>query len=83
MRNSTKGTKKLGALLSALIIGGVFLLLAAWMLISSLGIGGGVEVTVILAFCAVFYLIPVVGIAVALVQRWKEIKREEDEARKY
>ena len=84
MQNDTKGKKLLGAALSALVMGGLILLITVCMLIDYFSIGGSAGETVVILISAGLFLAIVVGIAVAFLQRRKEIQRgEEDEARKY
>ena len=85
MRNTTdRNKRRLGALLSALLTGGLMVLIAVCMLADYFGTGGSGGETVIILVCAVLYLAIAGGIFMALRQRWQEIERgEEDEARKY
>lgn len=83
MQKITKGKKRLGAALSALAVGGFMMLMALCMLTDYFG-GGTVGETVVIVVCAGIFFLIAGGIALALVQRWKEIEGgEEDEARKY
>ena len=84
MRNTTKGRKRLGAALSALVVGGFLVLMALCMLVDYFGGGGTAGEAVVMVVCAGLFFLMAGGIALALVQRWKEIEGgEEDEARKY
>ena len=85
MRNTTnKGKKRLGAVLSAAVMGGLILLVTVCMLWDWFGSGGSGAETVVILACALLFLAMVGGIILALVQRWREIEGgEEDEARKY
>lgn len=84
MQNDTKGKKLLGAALSALVMGGLILIITVCMLIDYFSIGGSAGETVVILVSAGVFLAIVVGIAVAFLQRRKEIQSgEEDEARKY
>ena len=86
MRNTTerKNKKRMGALLSALVAGGFFVILAVCMLLDYFG---GTLVrgeTVIIVLIALFFVGMAVAIAVVFFQRLREIERgEEDEAKKY
>ena len=83
MRETTKGKRRLGAALSALAVGGFVVLLALCMVADCLGGGTAWETAAILA-CAGMLFLMTGGIVLALIQRWKEIEKgEEDEARKY
>jgi len=85
MPNGTKrNQKRLGAVLSALVMGGFVLAVTLCMLWDYFGQGGSGAETVVILLCAAVCFVMVGGIALALYQRWKEIGRgEEDEARKY
>ena len=85
MPNTTeKSKKRMGALLSALVTGGFFILMAVGMLLAGLGGGMSSGEILILVLCALLYLAIAGGVCVALNQRWKEIEKgEEDEARQY
>jgi hypothetical protein len=87
MQNGTERRKKrLGAALSALVMGGFLLVVTLCMLWDYFGFGnqGSVAETVVIVLCAVMFFGVIGGILLALSQRWKEIERgEEDEARKY
>lgn len=83
MQKTTKGKKRLGAALSALAVGGFMVLMAVCMLTDCFGGGTAGETVVILVAAGMFFLVAG-GVVLALVQRWREIERgEEDEARKY
>ena len=84
MQDATKKEKRMGAILSAVVVGGFVLTSALCILTDYFGSGGtGAETVMILITAAMFFLI-VGGIMAALWQRWKEIEGgEEDEARKY
>lgn len=84
MQNDIKGKKLLGAALSALVMGGLILLITVCMLVDYFGNGGSGAETVVILISAGLFLAIVIGIAVAFLQRRKEIQRgEEEEARKY
>lgn len=85
MRNATdRNKKRMGALLSALFMGGLMVLVTVCMLVSYFEVGGSWSETVIILVCAALYLAIAAGVFIALCQRWREIERgEEDEARKY
>lgn len=85
MRNTTDRRKKrVGALLSALFMGGLMFLLAVCMLVSYFGVGGSTAETAVILLCTALYLAIAGGVFLALHQRWQEIGRgEEDEAGKY
>lgn len=83
MQKTTKGKKRLGAALSALVVGGFMVLMAVCMLTDCFGGGTAGETVAILVAAGMFFLVAG-GVVLALVQRWREIERgEEDEARKY
>ena len=83
MQKTTKGKKRLGAALSALAVGGFMVLMAVCMLTDCFGGGTAGETVAILGAAGMFFLVAG-GVVLALVQRWREIERgEEDEARKY
>ena len=84
MQGDTKKKKKVGALLSAVVFGGLMATLAICTLVDgfSAPISGGETAIIIISALMLFAL--VVGVVIALVQRWREIQKgEEDEARKY
>lgn len=85
MPNTTeKRSKRRGAVLSALVMGGLFLCLAVCMLLDFFAGETGLGEQVLVVVCVVLVLVPVGGIAAALHQRMKEIEGgEEDEAKKY
>ncbi len=85
MQNTTdRNKKRMGALLSALFMGGLMVMIAVCMLVSYFWVGGSAGETAIILICAALYLAIAGGVFVALRQRWQEIERgEEDEARKY
>ena len=84
MQKDTKNKKRMGALLSALVAGGFFVIVAVAMLLAWFG---GMETEaegVVIVVCALIYFAIAGGVLLALTQRWKEIDGgEEDEARKY
>jgi len=86
MRRNTKAKKWLGALLSALVMGGLLLvtcvcMLVDWFMLGGAGMTGG---TGVILLTAGLFLAMVAGIGVALWQRMNEIRKgEEDEASKY
>ena len=84
MRNDTKGKRILDAALSALVMGGLILVITACMLIDYFSVGGSVAETVVILISAGLFLSIVVGVTIAFLQRRREIRGgEEDEARKY
>lgn len=84
MRKTTKGHGLAGAFASAALVAGVMLLLAGVLLLGYFGGREDAAATWAVALCALVYLAIAVGVIAALVQRWREVKRgEEDEARKY
>ena len=84
MQNGTKGKKLMGAALSALVMGGLILVITVCMLIDYFGTGGSGAETIVILLSAGLFLAIVAGIAAAFFQRRKEIQRgEEEEARKY
>ena len=85
MRNGTdRGKKRLGAALSALVVGGFLLVMTLCMLWDYFTNRGTPAETVIIVLCAVMFFGVIGGILLALLQRWKEIERgEEDDAKKY
>lgn len=84
MPNTTeKRKRRRGALLSALVMGGLMLAFAVSMLLLMVGESSTAD-AVVAGACAGVFLAIVAGIFIALRQRYKEIdKGEEDEARKY
>lgn len=79
-----KKKKRLGAVVSALVMGGLFLMLVVSMLLEVFGPDTVNGDRVLLLISVLIGLAPVIGIALALGQRMKEIEGgEEDEARKY
>lgn len=84
MQNGTNRKKLVGAVLSALVMGGLLLVITVCMLADYFGSVGNKAETVVILLCAVAGFATVVGIVLALIQRWKELQKgEEDEARKY
>ena len=84
MRKTTKGHGLAGAFASAALVAGVMLLLAGGLLLGYFGGREDAFATGAVVLCALVYLAIAVGVVAALIQRWREIKRgEEDEARKY
>lgn len=85
MRSDTdRNKKRLGALLSALSVGGFMVIVAVCMLVDYFGSGGTAAETLIIVICALLYLAMAGGVFLALRQRWRELERgEEEEARKY
>lgn len=84
MRKTTKGKGFFGAVVSAVLVAGFMLLLAAALLMECFGGVSLIYTTGILLFCVLLYLAVAVGVIVCLYQRWKEIQGgEEDEAKKY
>ena len=85
MPNTTNRNKRIiGAVASAAVMGGLMLLLGVCVLLDYFGAGGsGPELALVLV-SALICLVVAVGVAEALLQRIREVKRgEEDEARKY
>ena len=86
MPNTTerKNKKRMGALLSALVTGGFFVIIAVCLVLAGLDVGSRGAELVVLLVCALLYFAIAGGVLLALAQRWKEIDGgEEDEARKY
>lgn len=84
MPNTIKNKKRLGAALSALVMGGLLLVITICMLVDYFGGGGTAAETIVILAGAGLFLAMAGGIGLALAQRWKEIEGgEEDEARKY
>lgn len=84
MQNGTKGKKLLGAALSALVMGGLILVITVCMLMDYFSMGGSTAETVVILLSAGLFLSIVVGVSLAFLQRRNEIRGgEEDEARKY
>lgn len=84
MRKTTKGRGLTGAFAAAALVAGVMLLLAGGLLIGYFGGNEAPFATGVVVLCALLYLAIAVGVVVAFIQRWREIKGgEEDEARKY
>ena len=64
--------------LLAIVFLGIYAVSALWMA-EPFG-----EEGMLLLLCALFALAAIIGICIALAQRWREVRRgEEDEARKY
>jgi len=84
MPKDTKGKKLLGAALSAVIVGGTILVITVCMLLDYFGSGGQGPETVVILISAALFLLMAGAIALAFVQRLREIKGgEEDAAKKY
>ena len=85
MRNGIDRRKKrLGATLSALVVGGFLLVTTLCMLWDYFAHRGTPAETVVIVMCAVMFFVVIGGIVLALLQRWKEIEGgEEDDAKKY
>lgn len=85
MRKTTKGHGLLGGALTALATAVLALLCAGALLAACLGCGiADAFAAGIVAVYALLFLAVAAGVTAALVQRWKEVRRgEEDEARKY
>ena len=84
MQNDTKKKRLLGAALSALVMGGLMLVITLCMLFDYFSVGGSLAETVLILLSAAMFLAIVVGIVMAFCQRRNEIRGgEEDEARKY
>ena len=85
MQNGTDRKKKrLGAALSALVMGGILLVVILCLLWDCFTVGITAAERVVLLLCAALGLFTIGGILLALRQRWNEIEGgEEDEAKKY
>ncbi|MGE4276305.1 MAG: hypothetical protein AB7E30_03895 [Lawsonibacter sp.] len=84
MRKTTKGHGLTGAVLAAVVVAAVMLLLAAGLLISYFGGESEAFETGLVVVYALVFLAIAVGVVVALIQRWREVRGgEEDEAEKY
>ncbi|MEA4934447.1 MAG: hypothetical protein VB071_12835 [Lawsonibacter sp.] len=84
MRKITKGHGLTGAFLAAVVIAAIMLLLAAGLLISYFGEGADAFTTGLVVVYALVFLAISVGVVIALIQRWREVRGgEEDEAKKY
>lgn len=84
MRNNTNGHGLAGGAAAACGMVLLMVLTAGAVLADHFaGEGGGFESALVI-LCAVLCLAVAGGVIAALVQRWKEVRRgEEDEARKY
>ena len=79
-----KKKKRLSAVVSALVMGGLFLVFVVSMLLEAFAPDTVNGDRALLLISVLIGLAPVIGIALALRQRMKEIEGgEEDEARKY
>lgn len=84
MRKTTKGHGLTGAVLAAVMIAAIMLLLAGGLLISYFGGEADAFATGLVVVYALVFLAIAVGVVVALIQRWREVRGgEEDEAKKY
>lgn len=86
MRKTTKGHGMAGAVLAAAVVVGIVLLLTLGLAAVYFGQGEDPQwaATGIVLLYILLGLAVAVGVIVALVQRWREIRGgEEDEARKY
>ncbi len=85
MRKTTKGHGMAGAVIAAVLVGGLVLLLTLTMAVGYFGEGGAHWTMTALVLVYVLAGMAVVGgIIAALIQRWREVRGgEEDEARKY
>lgn len=85
MRKIIRGHGLLGGALAALVTVVLAVLLAVDLLAAYFGSGStNIAVMGITAVSAVLFLASAVGAVAALIQRWKEVQRgEEDEAKKY
>ncbi|MGI5963847.1 MAG: hypothetical protein ACOX7N_09090 [Lawsonibacter sp.] len=84
MRKTTKGHGLAGACLVAAMVVGIMLLLAGGLLLGYFSNKSEPIATGIVMLYAFVLLAVAIGVLVALVQRWKEVRGgEEDEARKY
>ena len=82
MRNATK--RKMGAAISAMVLGGGLMVLAVCMVGDYFWSDWDTGEAIVLTISVLAILGTVAGILAALRQRWKEIEGgEEDEARKY
>ena len=84
MRKTTNGKGFAGAVVITILTAGFMFLLTGAMLAGYLGENPEPFATGVILFTAFLYLAVAVGVIVALLQRWKEIRGgEEDEAKKY
>lgn len=84
MRKTTDRKKLRGAVISAVVMGGLLLAFAACMIAACFAGTEGTAEVVILVLTALIFLAMVVGVFIALAQRRREIEGgEEDEAKKY
>ena len=84
MRKTTEGHGLVGAVIAAVVTVLLMVLLAGAMLGDYFGDGGGPFAAGVIVLSALLCLAVAVGVIAALIQRWREVKKgEEDEARKY
>ncbi len=84
MRKTTKNHGLTGAVITVIVLVLLMMLSAGAMLGDYFGSGGGGFEAGVIILCALLCLAVAVGVIVALVQRWHEVQKgEEDEARKY
>ncbi len=85
MQKDTDKKKRIaGAALSALVVGGLILIITVCMLLDCFGSGGQGPETAVVLISAGLFLLMVIAIAAACIQRFREIQKgEEDEAKKY
>lgn len=85
MRKTTKGHGMAGAVIAAILVGGLVFLLTVTLAVEYFGESGTHWTMTALVLAYVLAGLAVVGgIIAALIQRWREVRGgEEDEARKY
>ena len=84
MRKTTKGHGLTGAVVTVILMVLLMVFSAGAMLGDCFGGGGGGFAAGVIILCALLCLAVAVGVIAALVQRWQEVRKgEEDEARKY
>lgn len=84
MRKTTKGHGLTGAVITVIVLVLLMVLSAGAMLGDYFGSGGGGFEAGVIILCALLCLAVAVGVIAALIQRWHEVQKgEEDEARKY
>lgn len=84
MRKTTRDHRLYGAILVAVVVVAIMLLLTGGMILDYFGKDTHSFDVALIVICTSFFLAITVGVVIALIQRWREIKGgEEDEARKY
>ena len=84
MRKTTKNHGLLGAVVIAAVVVLFMVFSVGAMLGDYFGSGGGGFETGVVILCALLCLAVAGGVVAALVQRWREVRKgEEDEAKKY